>query len=306
MPHHKIIFAPHERSLTVGATAGLSARLRILIAGMAVAELTNRKFKMLWPLSSHCSAAFSDLFCNEWNIEEMEESGWAEVKALEKFQFSSMLKLKSQDVKELGFRFMDPNSLKDIPTIQLHFQRIINQLKPRSEIIARVEEFKAKNFVNKMIGVHLRRGDCVSLFPRATSNTKQAIKATNRFLAKNPTAKIFLCTDDGAENQTPGEDVKAIFRERFGVRVVTNEPTTLDRTNPVAISDALVDLWLLRGTDFFVGSAYSGFSEMVIMGRNLPNKFVDGLAFWELGKIRKRLSNLLSSISILLKSKQTF
>jgi hypothetical protein len=48
-------------TLTVGAGAGLTARLRILISGMALAEMTQRRFRMLGPLTSHCSAPFEAL-----------------------------------------------------------------------------------------------------------------------------------------------------------------------------------------------------------------------------------------------------
>ena len=53
-----------NRTLTVGAGAGLTARLRILISGMALAEATQRQFRMLWPLTSHCAAPFNSLFVN--------------------------------------------------------------------------------------------------------------------------------------------------------------------------------------------------------------------------------------------------
>lgn len=42
------------------------------------------------------------------------------------------------------------------------------------------------------------------------------------------------------------------------------------------MQDALVNLWLLRQTDFFVGTARSSFSELAILGRNVPSVTADG------------------------------
>ena len=52
--------------------------------------------------------------------------------------------------------------------------------------------------------------------------------------------------------------------------VVTPKPRSLDRHTPEAIEDALIDLWLLRSTDFFVGTVGSSFSEMAMFGRAVP------------------------------------
>jgi hypothetical protein len=41
------VSSPSNRTLTVGAGAGLTARLRILISGLALAEMTQRQFRML-------------------------------------------------------------------------------------------------------------------------------------------------------------------------------------------------------------------------------------------------------------------
>lgn len=84
-----------------------------------------------------------------------------------------------------------------------------------------------------------------------------------------------LKTFDGAVHQYSGrvlaaEGVRAAFSRRYGARVVYTTPRSLDRREPAAIEDALVDLWLLRDTGFLVGSASSSVSEMAAFGRNVP------------------------------------
>jgi hypothetical protein len=53
--------------------------------------------------------------------------------------------------------------------------------------------------------------------------------------------------------------------------LVWMSPRSLDRQTPEAVQDALVDLWLLRSTDYFVGTYRSSFSEMAVVGRSIPH-----------------------------------
>jgi len=63
---------------------------------------------------------------------------------------------------------------------------------------------------------------------------------------------------------------------------VQTAPSTYDRSDPVAIEDALVDLRLLRSTTALVGSDYSGFSELAVFGREVPYRMVgDDSAAWK-------------------------
>lgn len=64
--------------------------------------------------------------------------------------------------------------------------------------------------------------------------------------------------------------MQAAFLARYGDRVVTTRPRTLDRREPAAIQDALVDLLLLRVTDCIVGTQGSSFSVMAAFGRPVP------------------------------------
>jgi hypothetical protein len=132
-----------------------------------------------------------------------------------------------------------------------------------------------------MIGVHLRRGDLLHQRPDVASNTAQAIAAVDQFLEKAPDAGVFLCTDDGAVapntgRGTPAEGVREAFRLRYGSRVTWTIPRSLDRYTPQAIQDALMDLWLLRTTNPFVGTQASSFSELAVFGRDIPHLLAGG------------------------------
>jgi hypothetical protein len=152
----------------------------------------------------------------------------------------------------------------------------MRELAPVPPILARVREFQNNFFRAKMIGAHLRRGDMMQLRPDTTTNLAAAMQQIDEWLDARPDAGILLCTDDGARNPytgraTPQENVRAQFVNRYGTRVVCTQPASMDRAAPQAIQDALTDLWLLRATDFFVGTLGSSFSELAVFGRDIPS-----------------------------------
>jgi hypothetical protein len=127
-----------------------------------------------------------------------------------------------------------------------------------------------------MIGVHLRSGDYSSQRPDAVPDPRRVESAIRMFLQAAPDAGIFLATDDGAvdpyiSRSTTPAGYLACLRRAFGDRIVTTTPRSLDRRDPFAIQDALVDLLLLRKTSAFAGTLASSFSELALLGRDVPH-----------------------------------
>ena len=146
---------------------------------------------------------------------------------------------------------------------------------PTPAIRERVEAFTREHFRDAMIGVHLRRGDFHFARPDVSANTDAALRVIDDHLTRLPDASIFLATDDGATSGPRGEVVRnegvhARLQRRYGDRVVSTTPRSLDRNDPIAIEDALVDLLLLRRTDAIVGTTASSFSELAAFGRDVP------------------------------------
>ena len=279
--------SPSNRTLTVGAGAGLTARLRILISGLALAEMTQRQFRMLWPLTSHCAAPFDALFTNDWNVAMLAESQAAEVKRLPRFAATELPTLLASNDPHLTRRHMSWHNFPADSPLMARCRTLMNALQPLPQIVETVDRFREAHCRPEMIGVHLRRGDYVGLRPDKTHNTDKAIEATDAFLRQHPTAGILLCTDEETTSESGDVGVRQRFAARYGDRLVQTAPSTYDRSDPAAIEDALVDLWLLRSTTAFVGSDYSGFSELAVFGRDVPYRMVgDGSAAW------KRLARL--------------
>ena len=273
---------PADRSLTVGAVAGLTARLRIAISGLAVAEATRRCFCMLWPLTPECAAPFHSLFLNPWNIVEMGQEGVAEVRCLPRFHEAELPTLLASSERNIARRFMSWHDFPADSSLLARCRTLMNELQPVPSVIEKVERFRLAHHRPEMIGVHLRRGDYVGLRPDKTHNTDKAIEATDAFLDHYPAAGILLCTDEEVTKDSRDGEVRRRFASRYGDRLTQTAPSSYDRSNPAAIEDALVDLWLLRGSTAFVGSEYSGFSELAFFGLDMPHRMVgDGSPAWK-------------------------
>jgi len=269
-----------DRTLVIVSFDGLSNRIRALTSGLAVAEAAGREFAMLWPANEACSARFDELFQNRWRVVG------SPIRPIDMHMFQTS----TWSNKRLQQFLADPRQhivlshwnwlveVRSRGSRSRHQQRClqwVNELAPTTPLAARVESFRAERFAPTMIGVHLRRGDAIRLRPQSSSNTNAALRAVDSFLASDPQAGILLCTDDGAPdpfiNQpTPAEDIRGKFVARYGSRVVWTTPRTLDRRSPAAIQDAVVDLWLLRATDYLVGTYRSSFSEIAVTGRTAP------------------------------------
>jgi len=76
---------------------------------------------------------------------------------------------------------------------------------------------------------------------------------------------------DGASSagKPVSEGVRAQLTRRFGARVVSATPRSLDRASPEAIEDALSSC-CLRRTQAVVGTRASSFSELAAFGRAVP------------------------------------
>ena len=267
------------RTLTVDCEAGMCNRIRVLLSGQAIALASQRTFAMHWKPQPACGATFEQLFQNEWNVRAdifFDRRHGIDVTALYQSQIPDWLTLETTNLHVHHFSWLhQPHRYPAHAALETQCIKLYNELVPQPEILQRVNQFKEKFFRAKMFGVHLRRGDMSALRPDVTDNAAIAFEQIDRWLEETQDAGILLCTDDGAQNPynrraTPFYDLRARFARRYGNRIVSTTPSSLDRHAPQAIRDALVDLWLLRATDAIIGTTGSSFSYMAAYGRNVP------------------------------------
>ena len=132
---------------------------------------------------------------------------------------------------------------------------LTEQMILHKDIRQQIDDFNARHWAKKVIGVHIRYTD------RKTNLAKYE-KQLNRFLKRYPDAHIFLATD----NQHVSKDYRRRFKNVFSTPKWFPAGMTSMHQNtecPDKIGngiEALVDMYLLAQCDCLIYSGYSTFS----------------------------------------------
>jgi hypothetical protein len=270
--------AVESRTLTVTSDAGLGNRLRVLLSGIALARATQREFAMRWEATDALGSEFALLFENAWNVGTEVEFDSERAYDLSHIAWADMPDFTAAAEDHLYIRnygwLIQPTRREHHRTLEDTAKQLMAELKPMPHLWDRIRHFQQCCFRPTMIGVHLRRGDLMRWRPDATHNLDAAIKAIDRILVDKPDAGILVCTDDGAPNPytrraVPAEGVIEKMQARYGAKVVTTNAEA-KRDSARAVEDAVVDLYLLRAADYFIGTVGSSFSEVAAFGSSIP------------------------------------
>lgn len=122
--------------------------------------------------------------------------------------------------------------------------RLAEELKPRT-----------LSSYNGVIGLHIRRTDNVKSVN--FSPTFLFIRKIEEILKENSQARFYLATDDAAE--------ETMLQQRFPENIILYKKESLDRNSPVAIRDAVIDLYNLAHCGKIYGSFWSSFSDIAAL-----------------------------------------
>lgn len=281
----------NNRELVAACDAGLCNRLRVLLSAMALSEMSGRTLRMVWLPNGACGARFDELFVNQWPVE-----GRDLCTGYPRYYFG--------DYWEGGVRIngnlIDVLSLPDTraqvhsyvwlcsPHLNAANQQVLHrahslasELQPIERLAKAIERFKSAFWRPRMIGVHVRRGDFEGETGRKWPRSYDYCKAIDLMLQGDSSTGIFVATDDGAQE---GASVPVDLREnvyerlcaRYGKRVMKYEARSLARRQREAIEDAVIELMLLRSTSGVVGTSWSSFSELAVVGRRCGAIMVRG------------------------------
>ena len=114
-----------------------------------------------------------------------------------------------------------------------------------------------------IIGIHIRRTD--NLKSIKYSPTNLFIDKMKEELSNNSDAKFYLATDD------PNEEKE--LKDRFKTHILIYTKTSLNRNDPNAIYDAVIDLYHLSQCKKLYASYWSSFSDIAALWGNI-NKYV--------------------------------
>jgi len=241
---------------------------------------------MYWPRTEECSASFDQLFANPWPVHSIDSDDpiLRTFPAIVPGRVPNLRMDRSAVIRIEQFGLI-AGIYDDHAEVHARTKQLMNQLTLIEPLQAAVDDFRRRHFSDsgcKVIGVHVRFGDLYGDHITLEDACVPVFAAVDHFLTVCPSARILLCSDDGAVRPngiaTPQRGVHDTFERKYGDRVVYTIPRTLDRREPSAIQDAVVDLFLLRSADFIVGTKKSTYSLMSHFGMRTPRRMVHYLS----------------------------
>jgi protein O-GlcNAc transferase len=140
-------------------------------------------------------------------------------------------------------------------------------LKPRSEILAAVESFAARNFQGKaMLAVHVRGSDKAGELANLADGQAKLLEEVKAILDTKPTVSVFLMTDEAA--------IREQYMSAFPGRVITTECVRTRDIRGVHYLrgfsrrqlgiEVLIDVYLAARCDGLLGLGFTNVSNFIL------------------------------------------
>ena len=245
-------------NIIVQPLGGLCNRMRVIVGAISLAQKTGGQLTIIWTQDTTLNAKFSDLFENiPYKVIECQLSAW-KYKALYHW-YKDVMSYKMLDDQWVSEQargkeydiWRDKVEGKNLflqTNLDILFDGDYSILKPQMSVIETLNNVKCNH---NTIGLHIRRTDNANAVKY--SPTSLFFAKVEEELKANPQMKFYLATDDPNEEKA--------FIEKFGKSILIYQKHSLDRNNPIAIKDALVDLYNLSHCRKIYGSYWSSFSD---------------------------------------------
>lgn len=246
------------RYLFVQPLGGLCNRMRVITGAAELARIINKEVVVIWTADKTLNAKFSDLFDSlPYKVIDVRLGS-----VKQRVIWHTLTKL-------LGYSILDDKWIKDKARgkelntwidsikdknifINANLDILLNGdygiFKPKSSLLLELNNVECNDNV---IGIHIRRTDNVNAVKY--SPTRLFLSKVQNDIVKDSELRFYLATDDPKEEE--------IFVNEFGDKMLIYEKHSLDRNNPLAIKDALIDLYNLSRCRKIYGSYYSSFSD---------------------------------------------
>lgn len=263
MEHHS------KGTLTLSPLGGLANRMRAILAADTLCREIGSELKVVWMKDSGLNARFSDLFL------PLPIAAVQELAPQDYFLYAPPLK-RNLFIPYLSQKFRFDVSLFDwrLSALQQNPEKLVSMLKGKNVFMASglgffptddalfaqyfkplpslVEKVKQRTvaFSGNTVGVHIRRTD------NAMSMKCSPVDAfVERMKEFSSTMNFYLATDD--------ENVKSLMLKEFSNRV-SFSPFEADRNSLEGMQEAVVEMFSLAKTSYFLGSYYSSFSDIIV------------------------------------------
>lgn len=254
------------------AVGGLGNRMRALDSAIGFCNKYDKELHLVWPFFKGLNCPFDSLFerpdavvsissPSEYSksklVRNIKVSRRKIARSFYRFFYDKVIfKKQVYTLLEQDFNFDDLARFEDIrlQTDQRFFQAgdPFSDFRPVSRLAAEIEKYTEQFSASNTVGIHIRRTDHVWAIRH--SPTEKFIELMYGELDGDPATRFFLATDSPEEEMA----LSAVF----GDKIITYGKSSLDRESVAGIQDALVDMYLLAGTNKIIGSFTSSFSEV--------------------------------------------
>lgn len=258
--------------LLLEPTGGICNRLRAIVSAQRLARDRGSSLVILWKRDHHLSARYGELFIKPVDILKVlpiaRETTYRAVNAVICRVFRD--RLEQADIEAMNRENVDytrhaaGRSIFIRTHSRFHCECDFSLVKPLPEIVRTVAGYELDRL--GAVGVHIRRTDNQRSIEH--SPTELFVEAMRMELAENPGAIFFVATDSPQDEQR--------LRRVFPGRIISHPKVSLNRRDPRAIRDALIDLYCLASCRKLLGSYWSSFSETAAAIGKMPLQIVKG------------------------------
>ncbi len=259
-----------DKTIILSPQGGLANRMRAITAAYELAKATKHKLRVLWVRDSGLNARFDQLFEPTKLCEIEEVSCWKRLAYVPPRKKNLFIPLMFQ--RGYGQVFYDPqltkilsegNQRHTLPSMigrgsafiasGLGFFPADDKLFrkffiPKADIREEIERRTAK-FHKTTVGIHIRRTD--NKYSIKNSPFEFFIKRMRELKG----CQFYLATDD--------EIVRRYLVQAFSGRILSST-NKASRNSIKGMKEAVCELFTLANTDYFLGSYYSSFSDLVL------------------------------------------
>ena len=264
--------------------SGLSNRMRSLDSAISLSKATREDLYVIWCLNQELNCRFDDLFVVPDSVKRLYhintnclagKIGLRLIRLLFRVFFN--LHLTDANMQEQRERGCDLEGIVRGQKIDIVACKRFHEGASRFADFVPIEPLQRLidsqfSEYSEMVGVHLRRAD--GEWPIRYSPTEEFIRLMEREIRVNRDIAFFVASDSAADEKR--------LQKTFPNRIVTHRKRSYDRNDPIAIQDALIDLYCLSRCRKVIGSFGSSFTDTA----------------WQLNGIEKEIATVLPTPSV--------
>lgn len=257
--------------IIVQPQGGLCNRMRTICGAASLANKIHGELKVIWTKDASLNIAFGEIFESfPYKVIEVQLNSlqykllyhwYKDVCRYKILDDAWIYKFARGKHFDTWCKLMDQRGFFIISSADILFDGDYKIFKPNSRTLQMLNTVCCDK---STIGIHIRRTDNEMSIKH--SPTQLFLRRVREELHANPDAKFYFATDDPVEEEQ--------FLSEFGDHILVYKKHSLDRNDPMAIKDAVIDLYNLSQCRKILASYYSSFSDVAALWGNIKKEVI--------------------------------